>query len=157
MAADTPTPALSLAERLNLLGEQLLHEGRTLASDLLREAVAALSPEPPPPAQRPFDVAALRANLHATFNGGHHTEETISAFHHGMDTVCNVITDWQNGGTGNGVLPKAEPPPVFDAVMKLFKDWAVRVMLPSQFSHNDGLRFEKMARERFGQPPTEAR
>ncbi len=52
---------------------------------------------------------------------------------------------------------RVETSPVFDAVMKLFKDWAVRVMLPSQFSHNDGLRFEQMARERFGQPPTEAR
>ena len=52
-----------------------------------------------------LDVQAMRANLHATFNGGYESKDTLRAFHHGMDTVCNVLIDWLNGGTGEGVLP----------------------------------------------------
>lgn len=33
----------------------------------------------------------LREGCHATYNGGHHDEACRKAFHHGMDTVCNVI------------------------------------------------------------------
>lgn len=32
-----------------------------------------------------------RESAHATFNGGHHDEPAHSAFHHGMDTVFNII------------------------------------------------------------------
>lgn len=37
------------------------------------------------------DSERLRMNCHATYNGGHHDEPAYSAFHHGMDTVCNVL------------------------------------------------------------------
>src|ERR1700733_9916172 len=40
-------------------------------------------------------VERLRESLHATYNGGHHEEPAYSAFHQGMDTVCNVLG---NGG-----------------------------------------------------------
>jgi len=39
-------------------------------------------------------AAQLRMYCHATFNGGHHTEPAHGAFHHGMDTVCNVLIDY---------------------------------------------------------------
>lgn len=52
-----------------------------------------------------IDVEAMRANLHATFNGGHHDKPEHSAFHHGMDTVCNVLAAKQKGQQTNGILP----------------------------------------------------
>jgi hypothetical protein len=36
-------------------------------------------------------VNDLREGCHATYNGGYHDEPAHGAFHHGMDTVCNVI------------------------------------------------------------------
>lgn len=39
------------------------------------------------------NIEAIRGGCHATYNGGHHEEQTRKAFHHGMDTVCNVLTD----------------------------------------------------------------
>jgi hypothetical protein len=36
-------------------------------------------------------VNDLREGCHATHNGGYHDEPAHGAFHHGMDTVCNVI------------------------------------------------------------------
>lgn len=54
-----------------------------------------------------IDVEAMRANLHATFNGGHREPETIGAFHHGMDTVCNVLDSYQKRESTNGILPAA--------------------------------------------------
>lgn len=39
-------------------------------------------------------VEGLRENCHATFNGGWHgNADGMRAFHHGMDTVCNVLDD----------------------------------------------------------------
>jgi predicted RNase H-like nuclease (RuvC/YqgF family) len=35
--------------------------------------------------------ASMRTDLHSAYNGGWHGEDTNKAFHHGMDTVCNVI------------------------------------------------------------------
>jgi NMD protein affecting ribosome stability and mRNA decay len=72
-------------------------------------------PTPPPAALVPerIDVEAMRANLHATFNGGWQDPETIRAFHHGMDTVCNVLNAHQLGDGTNGILPppaRAEAP-----------------------------------------------
>ena len=32
-----------------------------------------------------------RRGAHATFNGGHHDDPAHSAFHHGMDTVFNLL------------------------------------------------------------------
>lgn len=37
----------------------------------------------------------IRANCHATYNGGHHEENMYEAFHHGMDTICNVLGNGQ--------------------------------------------------------------
>lgn len=54
-----------------------------------------------------LDVEAMRTNLHATFNGGHQTPEAIKAFHHGMDTVCNVLEAQQQGKGTNSILPPA--------------------------------------------------
>lgn len=51
------------------------------------------------------DVEAMRVNLHATFNGGHHDEPARRAFHHGMDTVCNVLAAHQKREQTNGILP----------------------------------------------------
>lgn len=51
----------------------------------------------------PLDVDAMRANLHVTFNGGHHEEPARGAFHHGMDTVCNVLASYQKGEQTNGI------------------------------------------------------
>ena len=56
--------------------------------------------------KEPFDVDVMRANLHATFNGGHQEPATIAAFHHGMDTVCNVLADHIKGGRANGIRPE---------------------------------------------------
>lgn len=40
----------------------------------------------------PTDLAKLRNDCHHTFNGGwHDNPEALKAFHHGMDTVFNVI------------------------------------------------------------------
>jgi hypothetical protein len=70
--------------------------------DALVPAVLALLDE----ARPTLDVEALRANLHATFNGGwHHSDDGMQAFHHGMDTVCNVLADKQKGGNANRVWP----------------------------------------------------
>ncbi len=70
-------------------------------ADLIDAALAA-QPAPTPEA---LDVEGMRANLHATFNGGHHDEPARSAFHHGMDTVCNVLAAQQKGEESNGILP----------------------------------------------------
>lgn len=48
---------------------------------------------------------ARALNLHATFNGGHEDEGRRRAFHHGMDTVCNVLAAHQRGDGTNGILP----------------------------------------------------
>lgn len=49
------------------------------------------------PRVEPFDpvlsINELREMCHATFNGGWQTEEERRAFHHGMDTVCNVLEE----------------------------------------------------------------
>jgi hypothetical protein len=37
----------------------------------------------------------IRANCHATYNGGHREESSLEAFHHGMDTICNVLGNGQ--------------------------------------------------------------
>ncbi len=35
----------------------------------------------------------IRASVHANYNGGHtHDDQACEAFHHGMDTVCNVLS-----------------------------------------------------------------
>ena len=65
----------------------------------------------------PIDIVAMRANLHATFNGGHETPETIRAFHHGMDTVCNVLDAKQNGQGTNGIFPDT------DADLQAWAEW----------------------------------
>ncbi len=58
------------------------------------------SVEPTPPAPAAPEVAEelrkrlaerLRKACHGTYNGGHHDEPAHGAFHHGMDTVCNVL------------------------------------------------------------------
>jgi hypothetical protein len=36
-------------------------------------------------------VEKLREYIHATYNGGHHENPALDAFHHGMDTVCNQL------------------------------------------------------------------
>lgn len=52
-----------------------------------------------------IDIKAMRTNLHATFNGGYHDNPAVlKVFHHGMDTVCNVLEAWQKGETTGGVL-----------------------------------------------------
>jgi len=54
-----------------------------------------------------LNIEHMRANLHATFNGGHHENEAaMAAFHHGMDTVCNVLDAYQKGEQTNGILPR---------------------------------------------------
>ncbi len=53
-----------------------------------------------------FDVKAMRANLHATFNGGWRDKDHLRAFHHGMDAVCNVLDAHQNGEQTNWILPR---------------------------------------------------
>lgn len=63
------------------------------------------SPRPEIEHLREIDVEAMRANLHATFNGGHQDIATIIAFHHGMDTVCNVIASYLRKEQTNGILP----------------------------------------------------
>ncbi len=68
--------------------------------------LAALHETPTTPA---LDVEAIRGNCHMTFNGGHQDEATISAFHHGMDTVCNVLADHLKGGFANGIIPQRAP------------------------------------------------
>lgn len=57
-----------------------------------------------------INVDLLRGNCHATFNGGWDDDKTIEAFHHGMDTVCNVLEDHLKGGFANGVLPQRPTP-----------------------------------------------
>jgi hypothetical protein len=55
---------------------------------------------------QPIDVEAMRAQLHATFNGGWHgNDDGMKAFHHGMDTVCNVLAAHQKRESTNGILP----------------------------------------------------
>lgn len=71
----------------------------------LKLALRALAGQHVTDAQRQrIDVEAMRANLHATFNGGHESRETIRAFHHGLDTVCNVLAAYQKGERTNGVI-----------------------------------------------------
>jgi hypothetical protein len=57
-----------------------------------------------------IDIEAMRANLHATFNGGWGGVEALRAFHHGMDTVCNVLAAKQDGKGTNGIFPEAARP-----------------------------------------------
>lgn len=64
----------------------------------------------PAPATPVIDVEQMRGNLHATFNGGWQEPETIRAFHHGMDTVCNVLERYFNGEQTNGILPDSPAP-----------------------------------------------
>lgn len=78
---------------------------------LLDDLLASLQPHgDQPPAETALDVESMRGNLHATFNGGHQTPETIRAFHHGMDTVCNVLVAKQKGEGTNGILPLSPTP-----------------------------------------------
>jgi hypothetical protein len=50
-----------------------------------------------------LDVERMRASLHGTFNGGHRDPAAMEAFHHGMDTVCNVLAAHQRGESTNGI------------------------------------------------------
>lgn len=36
-------------------------------------------------------IESERAGCHATYNGGHHNDGHLEAFHHGMDTVFNAL------------------------------------------------------------------
>jgi hypothetical protein len=36
-------------------------------------------------------LKTLRENAHGNYNGGHHDDVPREAFHHGMDTICNVL------------------------------------------------------------------
>ena len=61
----------------------------TYAVEAIRSALTDARPQP-------IGVEELRASLHMTYNGGwHHSDDGLKAFHHGMDTVCNVLADWQ--------------------------------------------------------------
>jgi hypothetical protein len=50
------------------------------------ERVAA----PPEPSHEEW-IENFRKGLHDTYNGGWHENPGLEAFHHGMDTVCNVL------------------------------------------------------------------
>lgn len=39
-------------------------------------------------------LAEFRKSCHDSYNGGHHEPATNEAFHHGMDTICNILEDW---------------------------------------------------------------
>ena len=57
-----------------------------LVVSLLRGEAGA--PDPP----KPLNIEELRESCHMTYNGGWHgNEDGMKAFHHGMDTVCNVL------------------------------------------------------------------
>jgi hypothetical protein len=82
-----------------------------IPADLL-EAVAVrlrgARPSPPPAELEGVltnaKVVELRESCHMTYNGGwHHSEDGMKAFHHGMDTVCNVLESW--------LEKSASPPP----------------------------------------------
>lgn len=103
-------------------------------ADFAQEAIEAAQRE----ARAPIDVEQMRANLHATFNGGHHEEATRSAFHHGMDTVCNVLEAHQKGEHTNGILPAAQREArvtrieVIDETGRVFGRWNTSVQLSYQ-------------------------
>jgi len=60
----------------------------------------------PAPSVKDIDVEQMRENLHATFSGGHHgNQAALEAFHHGMDTVCNVLAAYQKSESTNMILP----------------------------------------------------
>jgi hypothetical protein len=81
------------------------------AARAVAEYASQLSAASLPSGWQPIDVEAMRANLHATFNGGHQKQDTIRAFHHGMDTVCNVLAAYQKREQTNGILPAPPRPP----------------------------------------------
>lgn len=97
-AAERAEIAFDIAENPNSEWTRELREsfalnniGRT-APERMREAL---------------NIERMRANLHATFNGGWQNEREIEAFHHGMDTVCNVLESHLKGEQTNWILPAA--------------------------------------------------
>ena len=52
-----------------------------MREDIIREIVQILQ----------IKVMPNRENLHAAYNGGHWEDKEHKAFHHGMDTVCNIM------------------------------------------------------------------
>lgn len=91
----------SYAELSDLEKESDRREAREMLR-VLRDLLAA--------GGRPLDldVEQMRGNLHITFNGGWQSEAEIRAFHHGMDTVCNVLDAYLKGESSNGILPLRE-------------------------------------------------
>ena len=85
-----------------LIGDRWIHQRRGGARMCEGDKMAAAMPvgkrgaDAPAPAEAGAPTAEelaerLRKYLHDTYNGGHHEEPAHGAFHHGMDTVCNVL------------------------------------------------------------------
>lgn len=70
------------------LGEQLAESRADV--ERLREALSKL------------ESKAFRESLHGTYSGGHHYDGHYEAFHHGMDTVCNVLEAHVRATLGEG-------------------------------------------------------
>lgn len=117
-AAD-PVPSAPLRQRAARIVDEWYtwsdvnakHQERKVLADAIEAFALAVREEATRAERERLDVEAMRANLHATFSGGHHDNPAaLRAFHHGMDTVCNVLEADQKGASTNGILPAAADP-----------------------------------------------
>ena len=72
-----------------------------------------------PSHKAPLAWDGYRTSCHSTYNGGHHDEDTRKAFHHGMDTVFNLLEAEFPGP----VLCKASPD-LLKACKGMLTEWA---------------------------------
>lgn len=86
---DSLRAQLAAAERERDEAREIIAQERASAGNAIFEAQACATP---PPAAVPVEsLRHIRERCHADYSGGHHEEPGISAFHQGMDTVCNVL------------------------------------------------------------------
>lgn len=96
-------PREDLAQRLRkMLNWTVMQQAHQSWRDVLRDAADLLSTGSAQAAPQALNIEAMRANLHATYNGGWSDDE-CRAFHHGMDTVCNLLSEYQKNPTSHQV------------------------------------------------------
>lgn len=115
-------------------------DGRVLVLWHIEAVLAALRPSRPAVAAQdvPWKPRYNRETAHCTFNGGHHEDCCRAAFHHGMDTVFNLIdSDSLFAAPMSQDVPEGETPPCkHDMVIKSWAPLRIACLYCDQPEHD---------------------